>query len=530
MYSVAPDDAGAGGFSTCPTPAGGPIGGADFDKNYSEFDVLRQSMRVTSTGKKVGLVGAGVLFGMLFVLAIGSAIGGSPSPPPGPPPGPPSGPPSGTQSPSSSGEQKVSSSIRFSDKSSQEFRSIHDDPRKRDQFKTTFKQEIAKKTGVKPSDVVVDGIHAGSNTVTFHIRTTKSSKNKAKTALDELSKEDNTIKIGSMSASTKSVAKPTTQASSAHCDANPDLCCTVHAPNIAATVRHMMDVSAIKRLLSRSSTVAMALSKADWKTSAKIDDHCDKTFQCSQHKNVRECSSATQGKCFWTVARTMNEGRSCNTANTEGMHGVCMPVDKNQCWESTICAGKVTMRELTVIKQSDANEASEVLKTVADALNQLASQMSTKGQSKPPPTLFDVDRFMLDVLEGDWQDVFAKLELLAHGLQSVDWDKVIGAAAEGQSCDSDPENTCGKLTGSMGLVEKLAGKLKLAWPKADPSPTPDSYKGDNTCRLSMISIPEVLSANLDLASIKQVLNTLQKLLLAAKKVDWELVPDKVRSG
>jgi len=258
--------------------------------------------------------------------------------------------------------------------------------------------------------------------------------------LHDMSKKDTTIKVKGMSASTSTVSKPVTKSEPWYCKTNPDLCCTSHSINLANSIRHMLDVSSIKRFLSRSATVAFALSKADWKTHGKIDAHCAHRLRCSDSRSARACNSAqNQGKCFWTPLNP-------------SLH---IPVGK-QCQELESgepipCAGKVTMQDVTLIPQSKANEASALLRAVGDALSVIARRIDTTGQSALPPTPFDLDRFLLEVVEGDWQDVFAKVESLAHGLRNVDWDKV--AKVYGQDCSVEE---CGPFRGAMEVAETLA--------------------------------------------------------------------------
>jgi hypothetical protein len=160
MYTQNPTSGSSGGAGGWTEPSGGP-------PPFAGDTTIEQSVRInTKEGKTMGLFAAGTLAGVLLTVAIFSAATGgdsstptvssshSPLPPPPPPPPP---------------KHQVSSSIRFSENSSQQFQAMHSNKTKLSEFKASFRQQIANQIGVKPSDVVVDGIQTGSNTVTFHI-------------------------------------------------------------------------------------------------------------------------------------------------------------------------------------------------------------------------------------------------------------------------------------------------------------------------------------------------------------------------
>jgi hypothetical protein len=92
------------------------------------------------------------------------------------------------------------------------------------------------------------------------------------------------------------LAKPT---KSKYCKDNPDLCCQFYVPNIANAMRHVLDLSSIRRLVERTKDVATALSQGDWSISPKIDAHCSKV-----RLPLAQTEVTPQWELPWSVHRT----------------------------------------------------------------------------------------------------------------------------------------------------------------------------------------------------------------------------------
>ena len=182
---------------------------------------------------------------------------------------------------------------------------------------------------------------------------------------------------------------------SKYCKDNPDLCCKLYAPNFANTLRHVFDLSSIRRVFEvclrlcslyyiyvsltcmrivyaqRLAVVATALSKGNWALTAKVDAKCSRSIRCSAGKSASACNMATVatgGKCFW-------DGHSCKGA---------------QGGADEVCMGGYFMGSVDVCSRSCSSDINDIFSFVTDASKSLLAKIPPKTTDPATPTPPDV--------------------------------------------------------------------------------------------------------------------------------------------